>query len=69
MKAWLSEKFRPVVSLFEFQIVFNQEQATLLTGHKAGGVMRGAEQCYTEYTWAVVEAGDMFIVEGTERKK
>jgi hypothetical protein len=43
-----------------------------MTEHNAHEVMRGAESCYPEYTWAMVkvpDGGGMFIVEGTQKKK
>jgi hypothetical protein len=72
MKAWLHAEGHAVVSLFPFQIVFRQEQAAPMTEHNAHEVMRGAESCYPEYTWAMVkvpDGGGMFIVEGTQKKK
>jgi hypothetical protein len=70
MKAWLHEEGHAIVSLFPFQIIFNQEQAAPLIKPKAQEVMRGAESCYPEYTWGLVEVPDgRFVVEGTQRKK
>ena len=70
MKAWLHEEGHAVVSLFPFDIVFKLTQASPLSKHHAHEVMRGAESCYPDYTWAVVEVPDsQFVVEGTRKKE
>jgi hypothetical protein len=70
MKAWLYAQDRAGQSLVPIQIVFNRNQAIEMTENNAHEMMRAAESTHPQYTWGMVGVGcNLFIVEGTEKKK
>lgn len=69
MKAWLYAQDRARQNTFQFQIVFDRNQAIEMAENNAHEVMRGAEGQYPEYQWELVKVSDigLFIVEGTRK--
>ena len=70
MKAWLHAEGLGKQAAFPYHIVFNREEAAKMVEHDAHEVMRGAERDYPKYRWELVKLlnGDLFVVEGTEKK-
>jgi hypothetical protein len=71
MKAWLHAEDHARQIAFQYQIVFDRQQAAEMTENNAHEVMRGAERDYPEYTWEIVKVSagrNVFVVEGTQKK-